>query len=179
MNWLQGNIKTSGLIISFVILFSLKMFGQQELVIKHRFKPNKQKSLKLKKEYTITTADSIYKRIKIIDFTNTSITIVKHWPFNDTIQASFAEIQIIKKHWSVNGDIRGATGYLLFFSMFFAIGGTYSWVIEGDESAASEIFLVAVCCAVPLVTVIALEQIRNKYDLQQDWEFVEKQDNNR
>ena len=173
---MKGNIKTSGLIISFVILFSLTMFGQQELVIRHRFKPNKQKNLGLKKEYTIITADSIYKWIKIIDFTDTTMTIVRHWTFNDTIQASFAEIEMIEKHWSVHKDLYEGSLYLLLFSIVSLGGSAYRFAIEDDDESGRILLLTGVLLAVPFTTFTIINHIKNKYDLQHEWEFPEKQD---
>lgn len=175
---MQENIKTSGLVISFVLLFSLTMLGQQELVIKHRFKPNKQKSLKLKKEYTIITTDSIYKKIKIIDFTDTSMMIVRHWTFNDTIQESFAEIEMIEKHWSVHKDLYGVSAHLLIFSIFFLGATAYSFAFEDADEANRITLFIGVLLAVPFTTFTIINHIKNKYDLQDKWEFAEKQVSN-
>ncbi len=176
MNWLQVNIKTSGLIISFVILFSLTMFGQQELVIKHRIKPIKQKSLRLNKEYTISTADSIYKRSKILNFTDTSMVIVKPWPFFDTIPLSFAEIQMIGKHWSVDPGTYEISGYLLIFSIFATGASVIHFATEEADQPARVGLFVGFLLAVPFTTCFAIDHIKINYDLKKKWEFAEKQD---
>jgi len=95
-----------------LLFFSLiNVLGQDKLLLEQKNKPNRKKYIDLDREYYIKTSDTAYSYKKIVDFTDTTLSITTLSKTNknttlansqtikmlDTIIITFTDIHTLKK----------------------------------------------------------------------------------
>ncbi len=146
-----------GLLFFVLFLFlSLGIQGQSRLYLQHQEKSHRQKDIRFKRNYTITTDNRTYRNYRLVSFTDSTIT----WTAKsdqDTVTVFLDQIQILRKEKK----------FLVFeiTAMFSAIGLMITpliWATEGGEEALGALEAFGTLLAVTVPVVLIREIGRNK-----------------
>ena len=151
-----------------LFLYITPCFGQSKLYLQHRYKPNRQKNISLKKEYIFQTKDTTLYRYQITSFSDTSLKI-RSRSKADSIQIPVIDIKRIEKAKKYGVFEVVATLGLIGLSITPVI-----WATEGSEEALGMLeasgFLLAVS-----VPILVIKEVGRKSDAKSKWIILVKE----
>lgn len=171
-----------------ILLASTSAFGQEKLYLQHQKKSNRMKCLNLEGKYHFQTANSTIKNEKIIDFTDSTISLFlwvkvkcdstdsasEFYFIKDTVLLAFEDILLLKKD-------RFANKKWLEPFLYFAMGGALGIVFlpvaaidEGKQGIRDWALFEAVVfsiCAPP----IFIGTRKTRYNLEKKWTLTTEQ----
>ena len=180
-------------ILLYIIFFStINCYGQKKIFLEHKKNPKKKKNIKLEREYTIKTIDTIYYS-KIVGFNDTSLSVliwsktnrdtVYHYkqygntkdtsvirPIykKDTTMILFSNILYLKKDWFKNKRWLEPFGWVAVGSVLGVGLLPVAAIDKGSEGIKEWAEFEAILLGIS-VPIIFIGTRQTKYDIKKKW----------
>ena len=183
--------KITALVLFFLIINSPATIAQSKLIVEKINKPGKIRILDLKRNYTIKVLDTIYINTDIVDYSDTSISILHSYykdttisypgNFNskdsvllksirleDTLKIAFSDIQYIKTDWFKHNDLFEPFAWSPVILMMTALAMPVVAISDGKEGIRDLLMFDAIIVIVNIQPLI-ISNIETQYNLKTKW----------
>lgn len=152
------------LLIFIVLIFVIPGLSQSKIYLQHKTKPDRQKKLSMKRDYTFQTYDTTYYKYRILAFTDSTLMIGKLFS-GDTVLISMFDITCLTMNKKVG--FFEVTAYL---GCILLTISPIVWAFEGGEAALGTLEGAGLLAAFS-IPVLLLKEVGRKKDTKIKWYF--------